>query len=301
MRKALTYSTEEKELVSRQKRRVRNWSKRLLGAIQLLWTPYRGLLWRDGLIFKRRRFARPIFTTVFEDSEWKVLEVEGFRFFWPHEYDDRELPGLYREIFAPTACNPHAYEMEIVRIQPGDWVVDAGACEGFFTHYALRRGAQVLMIEPVPKLAQALSHTFEQEMRAGRVRLLQGGIGKSRGEMKLEIPQDTVYDAHISQEGTEPVTMYTLDGIIENGIVPSIDFVKMDIEGQEIAAFKGATELLRLHSPKLSIAVYHEFLNAQIVRSLILEAQPVYQVSWRGVFLPEGFASPRPYMLHARV
>jgi FkbM family methyltransferase len=238
---------------------------------------------------------------VFEDSEWKVLEVEGFRFFWPRHYSDSALPGLYRQAFAPAVCNPHAYEVGAVCIRSGDWVVDAGACEGFFTQYALQRGAQVLMIEPVPKLAQALSYTFEQEMRAGRVRLLQGGIGESAGEMRLKVPQDAVYDAHISQEGTEPVTMYPLDGLIGNGIVPAIDFVKMDIEGYEIAAFKGAHELLRSHSPRLAIAVYHEFPNAQIVRSLILEAQPAYQVSWRGVFFPEGLSGPRPFMLHARV
>ena len=75
----------------------------------------------------------------------------------------------------------------------------------------------------------------------------------------------------------------------------------MDIEGFEVPALRGATELLRSHMPKLSIAVYHEFPTAEIIRSIVLQAQPKYQVSLRGILVRESLGDPRPYMLHAKV
>jgi FkbM family methyltransferase len=235
------------------------------------------------------------------EGDWKVFEIGGFRLFWPSQYEDRELPWLYNEVFESASKNPHAYEIGLISIKPGDWVVDAGACEGFFTRYALQRGAKILVIEPVPLLAQALSRTFEQEIRTGHVRLLQGGLGRIAGRQHLEIFPDKIYNATIGPRGTEPVEIYTLDSLLEDGIVPTIDFVKMDIEGFEMAAVEGGSKLFRKHSPKLALAVYHSFPNAQIIRSLLLAAQPAYQISWRGIFFEVGRGRPRPYMLHARV
>jgi FkbM family methyltransferase len=62
--------------------------------------------------------------------------------------------------------------------------VDAGACEGFFSLYALERGAQVLAFEPVPEIARALEKTLEEYIEAGRARVFALGLGKEREEKK---------------------------------------------------------------------------------------------------------------------
>lgn len=290
--------------------------QRLTRAARILQTPYRRLLLNDLLNSGHLRFTVPAVKMLSTVEKYKVLEMGKIRFFWPSEYGKEELPGLYYDTFAPAEVNPHAFEVDNIRICPGDWVVDAGACEGFFTHLALQRGAKVLMVEPVPRLAQALSRTFAQEIEQGRVRLIEGVLNDTEGDIELTIPPAGAIGATIDsgwivdadwrkQESMKTglyvttVNAYTLDSLVETGTIPRIDFLKMDIENGEIAAIRGANRVLRLQTPKLAIAVYHDFLNAQIIRSLILEAQPAYNISWRGIFMRESFGPPRPYMLHA--
>jgi len=246
----------------------------------------------------------------------KFQEIGNIRFYWPSEYDNKGLDGIYIDTFAPISCNPHIYEIGDVNIKKGDWVVDAGTCEGFFTWYALSRGANVLMIEPISRLAEALSHTFKDEMKSGKVRLLHGALGAQTGMIDIAISEagpiassidpnwkinnNWIFDKSLELKNPKTnVNVYSLDDILEYGILPTIDFLKMDIENGEVGAFQGATKLLSQIMPKLSIAVYHEFPNAQIIRSQILKVQPKYKVKWRGIFYRESFGRPRPYMLYA--
>lgn len=283
------------------KKRRRYIRERVFRAAQILKSPYRRLITQDTLNYTFFKYSRPKLELLDSDGDWQHFQIEDHQFYWPQEYSENGLTQLYKEIFVPSAYNPHGYEVGAVEIHPGDWVVDAGACEGFFVRYALLRGAKVLAVEPVPRLVEALKRTFAEEIEVGDVRLLQSGLGPERSEMSLSIPPNEVYSAAISSDGTVKVPVYTLDDLVSLDFVPKIDFLKMDIEGFETEVFKGAKALLSSEMPKLSVAVYHALHNAQIVQSQILDVQPKYHVSWRGIFLQESFGLARPYMLHASI
>ncbi len=272
--------------------------RRLRRIGRILASPYRSLLRDDQLEVRLWQHRLAPLNTMEEDGDWRCFEVGGLRVFWPLEYEARELRSLYHETFAPSSYNPHAFEFGKVRIRPGDWVVDAGACEGFFAQYAVGHGANVLIVEPVPLLVEALSRTFEAEIQVGRVRIVAGGISETSGVSKLTTRPDKVYSSTVGAEGSETVAIHALDDLVEQGIVPTIDFVKMDIEGHEVAAMRGMSKLLRTHRPRLSIAVYHREENARLIKRLLDEIEPRYQVRWRGVWA-RGDDSPRPYMLYA--
>jgi len=72
------------------------------------------------------------------------------------------LPSLHREAF-PSDIKPHASVGELV-IQLGQWVVDAGAREGYFARHAFVPGAWVLTVEPVGQLAEAPCRRFGTEI-----------------------------------------------------------------------------------------------------------------------------------------
>ena len=50
----------------------------------------------------------------------------------------------------------------------------------------------------------------------------------------------------------------SIDDYIKEKKIPKIDFIKMDIEGAEVAALTGAKETIIKYKPKLAISVYHK-------------------------------------------
>ncbi|WP_027589423.1 FkbM family methyltransferase [Pseudomonas sp. RL] len=59
---------------------------------------------------------------------------------------------------------------------------------------------------------------------------------------------------HLVESGGNPVCCVRLDDALP-GFAPN--FIKMDIEGEEPAALRGAENLLRVHRPRLAISIYH--------------------------------------------
>jgi len=52
---------------------------------------------------------------------------------------------------------------------------------------------------------------------------------------------------------TDDLPLRTIDSLD----LGRIDFIKMDIEGSELAALKGGEQTIRTHRPQLAISLYH--------------------------------------------
>jgi hypothetical protein len=50
-----------------------------------------------------------------------------------------------------------------------------------------------------------------------------------------------------------------IDWLVGTGAAKKINFIKMDIEGAELHALKGAEQTIKKFRPKLAITVYHHF------------------------------------------
>lgn len=228
-----------------------------------------------------------------------LLAIEDLQIHWPHNYETTGIGWIYREVFAAPEINPHAYEFDNAHMVPGSWVIDAGASEGFFVHYALRRGCKVIAIEPVPAFVRALELTFRHEIEAGNVRIVEGAIGDSSGTLWLTLGESDVFSSRVEYtQGNLSVNVYTLDELITEQGISDVSFVKMDIEGAELHVLEGARNILRHQRPVLSIAVYHEQDTALILKGLLKRIAPDYKVRFRGAWLRNS-DKPRPYMLMA--
>lgn len=237
------------------------------------------------------------FPSVDDLGSWEGFNrfcVNGQVYYWPATVSLWGMDWVYQEVFAPASCNFHAYEYGKVRIRPGDQVVDAGAGEGFFTRYALMKNANLLAIEPVAEIAEALKHTFASEIVEGRVKVLPVALGSASGVVNFLVDRARPFEGRIGSEGI-PVPVKSLDRIVGD---QRVDFIKMDIEGAEVDAVLGAEYLIRSQKPRLSIAVYHAWENARDISRLLRHWRPDYHIVQRGIYAWGGGA-PRPFMLYA--
>ena len=55
----------------------------------------------------------------------------------------------------------------------------------------------------------------------------------------------------------KPLPITTIDKIVADLGLPSVDFIKMDIEGSERYALRGAEQTLKKFHPRMAICTYH--------------------------------------------
>ena len=64
-------------------------------------------------------------------------------------------------------------------------------------------------------------------------------------------------------------------------MINKIDFIKSDIEGYERHMLRGARNILKEHQPILSICTYHLPDDRDVLKKIILEANPNYIILQR--------------------
>jgi len=141
-------------------------------------------------------------------------------------------------------------------IDPGDTVVDVGANIGQMTSLMRWRSGQtgeVLAFEPHPELFRSLEELVQSggaSSALAPVRLFRTALSDCTGSAWLdpgprwETNQGLSRIVHHSDRGTEkfPVELRRLDELLAADV--QIGLMKVDVEGHELAVFRGAERLL---------------------------------------------------------
>lgn len=229
-------------------------------------------------------------------KKFHKINIEGNIFFVPTKlFRPGELEYIWAEIFTRFQDNPHCYECPGLQIQAGDFVLDAGACEGFFTLFALQKDAShIFAFEPEPKLANSLKETFKTN---SKVSVIESALYSNSEKSVLSSGLEYGCTAKIDPNGEHKILTTSIDDFVAKYSIDRLDFIKMDIEDTEVQALQGSINTLLKLRPKLSIAVYHSYENAIQIKQFIQRHAPKYKVWFGGCYLHEKPA--RPYMLYA--
>lgn len=206
-------------------------------------------------------------------------------------------------------------------VQPGQSVIDLGTNVGYFTmHMAERVGpaGQVYGFEPLPRNADMAARSIAENRFEDRVVLHRVAVGAAAGKTHLLYAINTMHsggsylveDSHTDLVGhaLHEVDLVTLDQL---DLRRPISFIKMDIEGAEALACRGAEAILRDDRPivmaelnpdlypRVSGCTPTEFITEMAARGyacyLLENGKPgkqIRQVDYfcTGVFLPKGMA-----------
>jgi len=166
-----------------------------------------------------------------------------------------------RAIFTTGNYEPNEFFMLSQVIRPGMIFVDAGANMGLYTLFAARKigeSGTVLAIEPSTCECGRLLKNLEINSLSN-VRLLRSALSDSRSEVDLLVAEDErsghntlgafLYDTPLASK--ETVRTERLDDIVLQEGLSRVDIVKLDVEGAEFFALKGAVGILERFHPLL--------------------------------------------------
>jgi FkbM family methyltransferase len=141
----------------------------------------------------------------------------------------------------------------------GGTVVDGGAYIGTHTiAYLEKVGPEgtVFAFEPNPEAFSAL------KLNCPRAHSYQVALHDVRGKGDLLPPRDTNYGATaVIENFAGDVEMVTLDSMLIG--VERLDFIKLDLEGNELHALKGAAETIKRFKPVIVCEVNVNMLDLQ--------------------------------------
>ena len=186
-------------------------------------------------------------------------------------------------------------------VKPGEVVLDCGANIGAFTRAALSAGARlVVAIDPAPDVVRSLEHTFAEEIRLGRVIVYAKGVWDKDDFLILKESHNSTMDSFVvdfrfRRPSAQRLPLTTIDKLVAELALPGIDVIKMDIEGAERRAIRGAEATIRSVRPRLMIAADHLPDDPVVLPELIrrlwpgysMECGPCYQMTYHHGISPD--------------
>lgn len=149
------------------------------------------------------------------------------------------------------------YRHDPVAVRPGDVVVDGGGCWGetalYFAHLA-GPGGRVISFEFEPGNLELLERNLERNPElAARIEIERRAIWSASDEaLSFQSNGPGTRVGAGAMAGASVLTR-----AIDDLAVDRVDFIKLDVEGAETAALRGAEQTIRRCRPRIAAAVYH--------------------------------------------
>jgi len=168
------------------------------------------------------------------------------------------------------------YEPDIIRLNNQEVYFDCGAKDGdtALAFHRLQKGIykKIVTFEPDQENYLLLQENLRE---FPRVENINTGVGER--EQILAFHGNMGGHSSFGDTGELQAQIVPLDRYLE--YQPT--FIKMDIEGFELSALKGAQDILQQCRPKLAICVYHKPCDIVELPKYILDQQEDYRVYFR--------------------
>ena len=210
---------------------------------------------------------------------------------WKLKYFDLNILGYRLNLFCTEAGIFNIFILKqyefnrdgmIIRVELDDVVIDAGGCWGdsalYFANQVGPHG-KVYSFEFLPTNIEIMKkNILLNDGFQNRISIIDKPLWSSEGHKIYYTamgPGSKVSSEKINENYIETETV-TIDGIVETSNMINVDFIKMDIEGAELAALKGACKTIIKFKPKLAISVYHNISDFYTIPEYILTLEPKY-------------------------
>ena len=176
----------------------------------------------------------------------------------------------------------YAYK-NIVKAQEGDYVIDGGSCYGDISLYfadKVKKNGKVFAFEFVKDNLESFNKNLQlnPQYKNNIVIVKKAISGESNQKLYVEGIGPASKIINTAKDGADEVFSITLDDFVKENQIEKIDFIKLDIEGCELEALKGAAKILKQFKPKLAISIYHKDEDLWQIPQYIKSIVPEYDL-----------------------
>ncbi len=198
---------------------------------------------------------------------------------------DRYLEGLVTnscECYSAIHCDSQYFpDIVMQKLGNSETFVDVGAYVGDSIQEFIDATSdcykKIIAFEPDPYNYEKAKGTILDK----RIEWYQKGIGEKNETKYFQNETGELNEAaHVvtGEDGaTSKIEIVSLDDFIKE----EVTYIKMDIEGMELSAIKGASNLISRQKPKLAISIYHRTEDIVEIPRLILQLNPEYNLHLR--------------------
>jgi len=212
-------------------------------------------------------------------TEVLIKMDNGLKYFAPKESQTGEFPvidemselkdyGEFLYVLSEQFVS-EIYEKHY-NVKNGQVIVDIGANIGIFAVKAAKKvgkSGKIIAIEPEKRNLEFLKKNIEVN-DLNNVIIVSKGVWSERTTRKLFLRGLGGHSFLRRSESYDDINLDTLDNILKDLIIEKINFIKMDIEGAEIEALKGANTTLEKKT-NLAISGYHEINGNPTYKAII--------------------------------
>jgi len=131
---------------------------------------------------------------------------------------------------------------------------------------------KIIAFEPDRANCKILSEKFKNN---SKIEILNAGVFESDGKMNFSETGDSA--SNIQEKGESCIDTRSIDSVCSK-LEDKVTFIKMDIEGAELPALRGAKEIILHHKPRLAICIYHSDQDMLSIAEYIHSTVPEYKL-----------------------
>ncbi len=208
------------------------------------------------------------------------------------EYITGYIGGVTHDDLCYRYDGEGSYEFGKCVLEPGDVVIDCGANIGLFSALASAKKCSVYAFEPSEYIINNyLSKTAEYN---SNISIIKAAVSDEKGTAKFKtcvsLADSQIYNDYIEEKNNpaykeismETVPVLTIDELVNERALPRVDFIKADIEGYERKMLIGAKNTIKKYKPKLSLCDYHYSDDPEVLKKIIIDICPEYEVVHNG-------------------
>lgn len=182
------------------------------------------------------------------------------------------------------------FDKEIVKFSSQEIMVDCGAYIGDTIETFAKRAVKyrhIYAFEPDGKIIDDLKKNID--IPTDKYTYFPVGAWSKKATLRFSAQGSGV--GNINDDGGEKIEVDSIDNLLS---ATAVTFVKMDIEGAEMDALKGAEKVICMYKPKLAICIYHRYEDLYEIPMYIKSLVPEYRL-----FIRHYSDSPSETVLYA--